>query len=56
MRHVSRRAWIADYGDPEDPEAFDYLIKYSPLHNVNPAAEYPALMLLTAGECQRHAT
>jgi prolyl oligopeptidase len=43
------RAWIADYGDPDDPEAFDYLIQYSPLHNIKQDAEYPAMMLLTAG-------
>lgn len=45
-----RRAWTADYGHPDEPEAFDYLSKYSPLHNVNAKAKYPALMLLTAGK------
>ncbi|WAQ91880.1 hypothetical protein PtA15_15A272 [Puccinia triticina] len=52
-RFTIGRAWIADYGDPDTPEAFDYLIKYSPLHNINPAAEYPALMLLTADHDDR---
>ncbi|KAI7938203.1 hypothetical protein MJO28_015123 [Puccinia striiformis f. sp. tritici] len=47
------RAWIADYGDPDSPEAFDYLIKYSPLHNINPDAQYPAMMLLTADHDDR---
>ena len=27
-------AWKTDYGDPEDPEMFQYLKQYSPLHNV----------------------
>ncbi|OAV89558.1 hypothetical protein PTTG_04237 [Puccinia triticina 1-1 BBBD Race 1] len=48
QRSTTGRYWISEYGDPENPEAFDYLIKYSPLQNVNPAAQYPALMLLTA--------
>ncbi|WAR60631.1 hypothetical protein PtB15_9B570 [Puccinia triticina] len=42
------RDWVSEYGNPDDPEAFDYLIKYSPLHNINPAAHYPALLLITA--------
>lgn len=52
-RFTIGRAWIADYGNPDDPEAFDYLIKYSPLHNINPNARYPALMLLTADHDDR---
>jgi len=52
-RFTIGRAWIADYGDPDDPEAFDYLIKYSPLHNINAKAEYPAMMLLTADHDDR---
>ena len=29
-------AWTADYGTPDDPEAFDWLLAYSPLHNLRP--------------------
>lgn len=27
-------AWISDYGNPDEKEHFENLIKYSPLHNV----------------------
>ena len=27
-------AWVSDYGSPEDPEMFETLLAYSPLHNV----------------------
>jgi prolyl oligopeptidase len=27
-------AWITDYGDPDIPSNFTYLLPYSPLHNV----------------------
>ncbi|POW16479.1 hypothetical protein PSTT_01368 [Puccinia striiformis] len=46
-------AWITEFGNPEDPEAFDYLMKYSPLHNINPNAKYPAFMLETADHNDR---
>lgn len=44
--------WATDYGRSDDPEAFDYLIKYSPLHNVKEAA-YPATMVMTADHDDR---
>ncbi len=45
-------AWATDYGRSDDPEAFKYLIEYSPLHNVKPAA-YPATMVTTADHDDR---
>ncbi|GAA5933575.1 hypothetical protein JCM3775_003739 [Rhodotorula graminis] len=46
--------WTSDYGVPSDPEAFDYLYAYSPLHNVDPRkAPYPPTMLLTADHDDR---
>ena len=45
-------AWATDYGRSDDPEAFDYLIKYSPLHNVE-ATDYPATMIMTADHDDR---
>lgn len=45
-------AWAGDYGRSDDPEAFEYLIKYSPLHNVKETA-YPATMVTTADHDDR---
>jgi len=45
-------AWATDYGRSDDPEAFKYLIKYSPLHNVKETA-YPATMVTTADHDDR---
>ena len=43
------RFWTVEYGDAEkSPEAFDWLSKYSPLHNVEAGVEYPPLLVLTA--------
>lgn len=45
-------AWAVEYGSSEDKDQFQYLYKYSPLHNVKPA-EYPATMILTADHDDR---
>eukprot|EP00899_Mesostigma_viride_P022615 jgi/Mesvir1/3538/Mv12009-RA.1 len=57
-------AWMTFYGDPDKKEDFEYLIKYSPLHNVRrpwerddlpqPATtQHPATMLLAADHDDR---
>jgi prolyl oligopeptidase len=42
-------AWMGDYGNPDEAEDFEFLRKYSPLHNihVNPEHQWPAMLLLT---------
>ena len=45
-------AWASDYGSSDESEAFDYLLKYSPLHNVK-EAEYPATLVTTADHDDR---
>ncbi len=43
------RYWTVEYGDaPEDREAFEWLSRYSPLHNVGDAASYPPVLIMTA--------
>jgi prolyl oligopeptidase len=43
------RLWIPEYGDPENPDEFEWLWSYSPYHRVVDDTCYPAV-LLTSGE------
>ncbi len=42
------RFWVDDYGSADDPEEFKALYAYSPYHNINPEAKYPAVLVTTA--------
>ncbi len=45
--------WVPEYGNADNgKEELDYLMKYSPLHNVRPA-KYPATMVMTADHDDR---
>jgi prolyl oligopeptidase len=46
-------AWVSDYGSPEDPEAFRWLLAYSPYHNVRPGTAYPATLVVTGDHDDR---
>ena len=45
--------WAVEYGSSEKKEQFDYLIKYSPLHNIKDSVNYPATMITTADHDDR---
>lgn len=45
-------AWVADYGNPQDPEDFDNIRTFSPLHNVQDRA-YPTTIFLTGDHDDR---
>ncbi len=47
------RYWTADYGSSDNPEQFEYLYGYSPLHNISEEKEYPAVMVTTADHDDR---
>ena len=47
------RAWVTEYGSAQDPQAFEWLITYSPLHNLKPGACYPATLVTTADHDDR---
>jgi prolyl oligopeptidase len=42
------RYWTVEYGDAADPDAFEWLRAYSPLHNVVPGVDYPPALVMTA--------
>ena len=42
------RAWMPDFGDPDDKAEFAALLAYSPYHNLKPGTSYPATMVTTA--------
>lgn len=41
------RAWVPEYGDPDDPGDAEFLSKYSPYHNVSEDADYPPVLIYT---------
>jgi prolyl oligopeptidase len=47
------RAWVTEYGSSSDPQQFQTLIKYSPLHNLKPGTCYPATLVTTADHDDR---
>ncbi len=47
------RAWIPDYGDPDDPEMFPVLRAYSPYHNIAPSETFPPTLVTTADHDDR---
>jgi len=51
---TSGAGWAYDYGTAEDSkEMFEYLYKYSPVHNVKAGTEYPATLVTTGDHDDR---
>lgn len=46
-------AWVSEYGSSDKADQFNYLIKYSPLHNIKKGVNYPATMVTTADHDDR---
>lgn len=49
------KAWIDEYGNPDDPVDLEYLRSYSPLHNIKPASEvtYPPIYIESSSNDDR---
>jgi prolyl oligopeptidase len=45
--------WVVEYGSSDNKVDFDYLLKYSPLHNIKENVSYPATMVMTADHDDR---
>ncbi|MBM7790388.1 prolyl oligopeptidase family serine peptidase [Tenggerimyces flavus] len=52
MRRYSKllagASWVAEYGDPDDPEDWAYLATYSPYHQASADRSYPPILLTTS--------
>lgn len=40
-------SWMAEYGDPDKPEEWAFISKYSPYHNLKPNTKYPKVLFTT---------
>jgi prolyl oligopeptidase len=45
--------WTVEYGSSDNPEQFNYLYAYSPLHNIKDGVCYPATLVTTADHDDR---
>ncbi|MCF2505717.1 prolyl oligopeptidase family serine peptidase [Dyadobacter sp. CY107] len=41
-------SWMGEYGDPDKPEEWEYIKKYSPYHNLKKDAKYPEVFFTTS--------
>jgi prolyl oligopeptidase len=41
-------SWMGEYGDPDNPEDWEWLRRWSPYHNVTPAIRYPRILFTTS--------
>ncbi len=52
MRRYSKllagASWIDEYGDPDDPDMWEYIKTYSPYHNVRRGVKYPKIFFTTS--------
>ncbi|MEU4601611.1 prolyl oligopeptidase family serine peptidase [Kribbella sp. NPDC023972] len=46
-------AWTSDFGHPDDPDQFEDLLAYSPLHRVQEGTAYPATLVVTGDHDDR---
>lgn len=40
-------SWMAEYGNPDIPEEWEFIRQYSPYHNLEPGAAYPRVLFTT---------
>ena len=41
-------SWMAEYGDPDQPEEWAYISRYSPYQNLKPGVSYPPVLFTTS--------
>jgi prolyl oligopeptidase len=41
-------SWMAEYGDPDDPDDWEFIAKYSPYQNISADQRYPPVLITTS--------
>ncbi len=41
-------SWVAEYGDPDNPEDWEFISKYSPYQNISAERYYPPVLITTS--------
>lgn len=41
-------SWVAEYGDPDDPQQWEFIRTFSPYHNLRADAKYPSILVTTS--------
>lgn len=41
-------SWVAEYGDPDDPDEWEFIGEYSPYQNISADADYPPVLITTS--------
>jgi prolyl oligopeptidase len=41
-------SWVAEYGDPENPDDWEFISKYSPYQNISADRKYPPVLITTS--------
>jgi len=41
-------SWVAEYGDPDNPDDWEFISEYSPYQNISTATRYPAMLVTTS--------
>ena len=47
-RLLAGASWTAEYGDPDDPEQWEFVRTFSPYHLLDPEADYPPVLVTTS--------
>lgn len=45
--------WVVEYGSSDNEEQFEYIYRYSPLHNIREGVKYPATLVTTGDHDDR---
>jgi prolyl oligopeptidase len=41
-------SWVAEYGDPDNPDDWEYISEYSPYQNISATRKYPPVLMTTS--------